>query len=432
MSTKRKQPPVRPTGKPAVPPCDHCRKPCTKASGIVRTKDGVFCSPKHRDAARALRRAAAEPEPVDVGAVITTALARRDMAPERFVAPPIFTDAGRQIFTAWLSSKSPDTQASYQASAAHFARWLVAHGHAEHRGHPWSMIAQALQVPEDEGNALVAGWITEQLATPARDGGPANKGSIALRCSGVKTLCEVLKGARMIPYVPMFKSRPKKQARSVVAQRRRYEGVSDSFTELVRGLEGLVSKKDAPVEDVRDWAIVVLASELGLRRIEVVRLNVGDVDFKTGHLLVLGKGRDEREPMKLNRGLIKVLRRWLEARATAVGGDGATHRAAPGDTPLFVSLGRGYGARIGDRSTLNYLVKRRAEQFGVTLKPHDLRRIFNTEALRKYGAVGALPLTRHANTATLMLYDLDAGAQLDEHMATTSDAIAQRRKGKRK
>lgn len=418
---QKRQPPLRPTAKPRVPTCDHCRKPCSK--GIVRSADGVFCSPKHQAAWRTLRAVAAEPEVVDVGAAISTALARRGIpaVPDNYVAPPIMTASAQQVFTAWLANKSPDTQASYQASAAHFARWLVKEGHAADHGHPWDKIMRALQVPEDQGNAMIAGWISAQLATPSRSGGPANKASIALRCSGVKTLCEVLKGCRLIPYVPMFKSRPRKQKRSMVATRLKYAGVEEAFFTICEGLEPLASREDATVADIRDWAITALCSQLGFRRIEVVRLSVLDVDFATKHIQVFGKGRDEKEPMAMSPHLIKALKRWMKVRAEIV--------EDPSTGPLFVSLGRGYGGPINDRGTLNHMITRRAQQFGVKLRPHDLRRIQCTVALRELGAEKAIGVTRHADTATVMLYDLDAGKDLDQKTLSVATTIA---KGRRK
>ena len=42
---------------------------------------------------------------------------------------------------------------------------------------------------------------------------------------------------------------------------------------------------------VRDFAIIVLVARLGLRSIEVARLELRDVDWRAGELIVRGKGR---------------------------------------------------------------------------------------------------------------------------------------------
>jgi len=45
------------------------------------------------------------------------------------------------------------------------------------------------------------------------------------------------------------------------------------------------------VVGIRDSAIMMLIARLGLRRIEVARLQLGDVDWRAGELVVRGKGR---------------------------------------------------------------------------------------------------------------------------------------------
>ncbi len=407
----KKAPPLR------VPSCEYCKKPCAK--GIVRNVDGVWCSPKHHKAAMALRAVAVE----------TTALAIPESPDLPAIAVPTLSDPAQRLFRLWLGGKRPDTRAGYIMSARHFAAFLVHHRFASPGGHPWDVIAAGLSrggqpvrpLREDEVNDRVGMWITEQLDTPGRKGRRANKGSIATRCSGVRMLCKALKASGLIPFVPEFIGRPQRRVLTPVEQSIRFEGVSENFVTLVRAMDKMVAKPDATPLDIRDWAIAVMASEVGMRRIEIIALTVPDVDFKTKHMMVLGKGRDEKEPMAIHKGLIATIRRWLKVRATLV--DDETG-------PLFISLGRGYGGPIGDRSTLNHMLKRRAEQFGITLTMHDFRRVFCTEALRKYGPVDAIPLTRHASPSTVMLYDLDAGKKMDERMEDVSAAIARRRKSR--
>lgn len=49
---------------------------------------------------------------------------------------------------------------------------------------------------------------------------------------------------------------------------------------------------------VRDFAIILLAARLGLRSIEVARLQLDDIDWRAGELVVRGKaGRQDRMPL---------------------------------------------------------------------------------------------------------------------------------------
>lgn len=49
---------------------------------------------------------------------------------------------------------------------------------------------------------------------------------------------------------------------------------------------------------VRDFAILMLVARLGLRSIEVARLELGDIDWRAGEIVVRGKGRrQDRLPL---------------------------------------------------------------------------------------------------------------------------------------
>ena len=64
---------------------------------------------------------------------------------------------------------------------------------------------------------------------------------------------------------------------------------------------------------VRDAAIISLMCTCGLRRSEVVGLNLGDYDQNTGRIIVLGKGRKERTVYLVNEAA-KAMDDWLWIR----------------------------------------------------------------------------------------------------------------------
>ena len=71
------------------------------------------------------------------------------------------------------------------------------------------------------------------------------------------------------------------------------------------------------VSGVRAWAVIDFASQTGLRVGELVAVTIGDLELsgKTPCVWVVGgKGRDkdEREPVSLNKQLVKHLRQWLK------------------------------------------------------------------------------------------------------------------------
>lgn len=68
-----------------------------------------------------------------------------------------------------------------------------------------------------------------------------------------------------------------------------------SAAQVQRLLDSVRRDSDA---DVRDFAIITLVARLGLRSVEVARLELRDVDWRAGELVVRGKGRrQDRLPL---------------------------------------------------------------------------------------------------------------------------------------
>lgn len=145
----------------------------------------------------------------------------------------------------------------------------------------------------------------------------------------------------------------------------------------------------------RDAALLALLYGTGLRRSEVVTLDVADWNVSTGSLRVRGKGDRERLVYP-SAGAVAALSAWLEVRG-----------AMPG--PLFLPLHRG-GAlshrRLGTQAVLLAL-RRLAARAGVaSFSPHDLRRTFISDLLDA-GAdlVTVQRLAGHAQPTTTAAYD---------------------------
>jgi integrase len=144
----------------------------------------------------------------------------------------------------------------------------------------------------------------------------------------------------------------------------------------------------------RDAALVALLS-IGLRRAEVVALDLADVDRSTGGLRVRGKGGRERVAWLTN-GSRAAVEAWIEARGTEPGA-------------LFHGTYR-HGGRRSARITaagLRDALRRRCQAAEVTgFSPHDLRRTFAGEAL---DAGVDLPTVQaimgHASPSTTARYD---------------------------
>jgi site-specific recombinase XerD len=154
---------------------------------------------------------------------------------------------------------------------------------------------------------------------------------------------------------------------------------------------------------VRDFAMLTLVARLGLRSIEVARLELRDVDWRSGELVVRGKGRrEDRLPLLAEVG--EALVAYLSVGRRPAGADHVflTCRAPRG--PIRADL-------VGD------VVERACHRAGrPRVGPHRLRHALAGELLRKgAGLVAISQVLRHQDLGTTALYakvDLDALRQV--------------------
>jgi len=164
------------------------------------------------------------------------------------------------------------------------------------------------------------------------------------------------------------------------------------------GLDGMiqllsVAREQKRGKAERDYAILWLLFDPALRRAEVARLDVSDVDFEAGTVSILGKGRREKETWTLPDEAVQALRDWLDVR---------DHH--PG--PLFVNFDRaGKGERL-TADAIHHLVKYLGQKMGIKTSPHALRHTGVTQAVivTNGNLVESQKFSRHADPRTLMNY----------------------------
>lgn len=148
----------------------------------------------------------------------------------------------------------------------------------------------------------------------------------------------------------------------------------------------------------RNFAMITLLLNCGLRLQELVNINMSDIDFENNKLNVIGKGNKERT-IYLNNACIKAINKYLAVRPT----DGIKFNSRDA---LFLSERK---QRIGKR-TVQYVVKYELQNAGIqkasTYSVHKLRHTAAT-LMYKYGNVDIRALQEllgHVSISTTEIY----------------------------
>lgn len=173
--------------------------------------------------------------------------------------------------------------------------------------------------------------------------------------------------------------------RLVMAGLRRTKGTAANPKKALRveHVRKMVGTMPEGLVGTRDKAIVLLAFVSGIRRSEIVGLDVADVAFEPEGAVVTirrskrdqeGKGRQVAVPRGRHEATcpVRALRAWLDAAAITEG-------------PLFVRLDPGAARVRLDGRAVAHVVQRAARRAGldpVLFAGHSLRRGFATEAAR--------------------------------------------------
>jgi len=143
---------------------------------------------------------------------------------------------------------------------------------------------------------------------------------------------------------------------------------------------------------VRDFAIMMLLARLGLRSIEVARLELRDVDWRAGELVVRGKARrQDRLPLPSEVG---------DALVAYLSGERVPHDAKN----LFLTCRAPRGPIRAD--LVGDVVERACKRAGLPhVGPHRLRHALAGELLRQgAGLIAISQVLRHQDLATTALY----------------------------
>jgi len=143
---------------------------------------------------------------------------------------------------------------------------------------------------------------------------------------------------------------------------------------------------------LRDRAIMETLYGSGIRVSELVGLNVDRIDFLSGVLKVMGKGRKERLA-PIGEKALGIIRNYLDKRPTAKGDRHA----------VFLNKS---GTRLRDRSVRRIINKYiRCTSIKEKVSPHTLRHSFATHLLDRGADLRSVQeLLGHMNLSTTQIY----------------------------
>jgi len=168
--------------------------------------------------------------------------------------------------------------------------------------------------------------------------------------------------------------------------------------DVFRTMLDLVRYSDKP-RDIRDYAMLRMFFDMGLRRSSVINLDIQDIDFYKGTIWIFLKGRMQKKLKELPDITLQALKRWVDIRGV-------------GEGPVFVNMDRNKN-NTGKRITGNgvyKIIQRLSEKAGKKTRPHGLRHLAITEAIKETARRGmslaeVVKFSDHANVQTLMIYN---------------------------
>ena len=253
---------------------------------------------------------------------------------------------------------SPETMRAYTTSLAQFLGWLA-------ESYPMGLRADEVQQEDVE----------EYLIALSRRG--LSGVTRANRLAAIRELFRFLVKRKLLPHSPAIEvPTPKREQKGRVWLR------PDEYTKLLSAAGG----------NPRDFCILQLFLQTGLRVSELCALDVDDVDLP-GKLLRVrhGKGQQARD-IPLEKKAIRALKTWLDLRGFV-----------PTTAALFTNR---YDQRLSDRSVRELLTTyRQAAGISKRATPHSLRHTF---ASYKAKAGVPMPMLKdmlgHAKLSTTQIY----------------------------
>ena len=176
----------------------------------------------------------------------------------------------------------------------------------------------------------------------------------------------------------------------------------DGLTEAeLKAVAGYLNGLDGSLKSIRLKLMFSLLFNQGLRQIEVCRLRVSDIDLPAKKAFILGKGRDDREPVPLQDSVVRLIKRYLKASGRR-------------DGHLFYALAGGDKSRQLKPGGIYKQFRALFRQLGIDKTPHALRHSFTTRMLKFYDDILVVAsYTRHRSLEMVRVYADELNKEAD-------------------
>jgi integrase/recombinase XerC len=296
------------------------------------------------------------------------ASSRRDIAP---LLPPAIRVGADTLTASFLSGRNAQTLAAYRRDLEDFRAFLSADT-------PDAAIRMLISAGQGDANAIAHSYRTHLIERGLQ------AATVNRRLAAIRSVMKLANTVGLIPWrlsVESLKSQAYRDTRGPGG---------DVYKEVLAHAGRQRSGKAA-----RDVAILRLLHDIGLRRGELVSLNLEDVDLERSSVMVKGKARTQVSPITLPAPTKAALAAWIADRGSEPG-------------PLFTNLDRarkGSGRLTG--AAIYQLVSGLGGDVGATVRPHGLRHLAITRALDAFkGDVRKVAqFSRHRDIRVLTTYD---------------------------
>jgi integrase/recombinase XerC len=269
-----------------------------------------------------------------------------------------------RLIDAAVASKAASTRVTYGEAFKDFGQYLECD--------PETALQRLVRFEPGPANALLLSY-QEYLCQRSLSPATCNLRLAALR--------SVVRTARRLGISTLYVDVPGLRSEA-------YRDLSGPPPELALGVVRTLSR-GSTVKARRDYCMIRLAIALGLRRNEILSLDVEHVDLIGSKLWVLGKGKRERKAVTMPGPTLEAIKAWISVRGDEPG-------------PLFVSLSRnGRRTRLTGRSLWTVTTKAGLGRC------HGLRHLSATKGLDLTGGnVRAVRQhTRHESVDIVLRYD---------------------------